>query len=181
MTPPIVAPAATPPNALAAYVAVLVDRQRIARLASASATVPKTLTEARTILGAITAEAAQIAATSAQTVSPTGASLAAIKQRAATAKPKNLEEARVAFQDIAKLLDSVSTASAPAAAVGKAPPPTAPAQRPKIEGYAPAPTDAELFAVYQQLKGAARFAYFNIHGAAIWRAYDRRTRSPRGR
>ena len=42
--------------------AVLVARERIAELATAAATVPKTLTEARTILSAINAKAAQLAA-----------------------------------------------------------------------------------------------------------------------
>ena len=165
MTPPLVVALAATPTTTGA---VLVDRQRIARLASASATVPKTLTEARTILGAITAEAAQIAATSAQTVSPTGASLAAIKQRAATAKPKNLEEARVAFQDIAKLLDSVSTASAPAASAPAA------AVAGKI-------TDEQLLKHYVELQGAERRAFFAIHGTRIWNAHERACRSRRAR
>ena len=175
MTPPTPAASAATSTTTGA---VLVQRHRIANLATAGAIVPKTLTEARDILNAISTEAKALAATSAPPVTLTGASLAAIKQHALSAKPKNLEEARLGFRKIAELLDNVSTATAQATAPAPA---VAASTVPISSAVAGKMTDKQLLEHYVELQGAERRAFFAIHGAAIWRAHESACRSRRAR
>lgn len=111
------------------------------------------------------------------------ASLAEIKQRATTARPKTLDQARVLFADIASMADRAAAPSTPSAiadlrARARAIAATAPSVSASAGANFAAMTGKQLLEHYVELQGAERRAFFAIHGAAIWRAHES---SARGR
>jgi hypothetical protein len=158
----------------------VVDRWRLNKISGAINEPPKTLTAARETLDELKKQLAEISTTCARADAP--ASLAEIKQRATTARPKNLEDARVIFADIASMVDRAAAPSAPSAiadlrararAIASA---TAPSVSASAGANLAAMTDDQLLAQYGKLTGADRFAFFAAHGARIWRAHENSVR-----